>query len=68
MVSRLYSEGSRRSQDQFDTRRIADRLEKLDLLEEFTDEHRAIEVGGDEILAIRPPNRASAMKVLENTE
>jgi len=42
MVSRLYSEGSRRLQDQFDTRRIADRLEKVDLLEEFTDEHRAI--------------------------
>jgi uncharacterized protein len=42
MVSKLYSEGSRRLQDQFDTRRIADRLEKVDLLEEFTDEHRAI--------------------------
>ena len=42
MVSKLYSEGSRRLQDRFDTRRIADRLEKVDLLKEFTDQHRAI--------------------------
>ena len=40
--SRLYSEGSRHLQDRFDTRRIADRLEKVDLLEEFTDVHRDI--------------------------
>lgn len=40
--SNLYSEGSRQLQDRFDTRRIADRLEKVDLLEEFTDVHRAI--------------------------
>lgn len=40
--SELYCEGSRRLQDRFDTRRIADRLEKVDLLAEFTDEHRAI--------------------------
>ena len=42
MNSRLYSEGSRRLQDRFDTRRIADRLEKVDLVEEFTDVHRSI--------------------------
>lgn len=40
--SKLYSEGSRRLQDLFDTRRIADRLENVDLLEEFTDGHRNI--------------------------
>ncbi len=40
--SRLYSDGSRHLQDRFDTRRIADRLEKVDLLEEFTDVHRDI--------------------------
>ena len=40
--SKLYSEGSRRLQDRFDMRRIADRLEKVDLLAEFTDVHRAI--------------------------
>ena len=40
--SKLCSEGSRRLQDRFDTRRIADRLEKVDLLEEFTDVHRDI--------------------------
>ncbi len=40
--SELYSDGSRRLQDRFDTRRIADRLEKVDLLEEFTDDHKAI--------------------------
>lgn len=40
--SKLYSKGSRRLQDQFDTRRIADRLEKVDLVEEFSDEHREI--------------------------
>ncbi len=40
--SELYSDGSRRLQDRFDTRRIADRLEKVDLLGEFTDGHKAI--------------------------
>ena len=30
--SELYSDGSRRLQDRFDTRRIADRLEKVDLI------------------------------------
>lgn len=40
--SKIYHEGSRHLQDRFDTRRIADRLEKVDLLEEFTGEHRAI--------------------------
>ena len=40
--SKLYSEGSRRLQDRFDMRRIADRLEKVDLVAEFTDVHRAI--------------------------
>ena len=40
--SKLYSEGSRRLQDLIDTRRIADRLENVDLLEEFTDGHRNI--------------------------
>lgn len=40
--SMLYAEGSRRLQDRFDTRRIADRLERVDLVAEFTDEHRAI--------------------------
>lgn len=38
----FYCEGSRRLQDQFDTRRIADRLEQVDLLTTFTDEHRDI--------------------------
>ena len=42
MDSKLYSEGSRHLQDRFDTRRIADRLEKVDLIKEFTDVHRAI--------------------------
>jgi len=42
MDSKLYSKGSRHLQDRFDTRRIADRLEKVDLLEEFTDVHRDI--------------------------
>jgi len=40
--TKLYSEGSRRLQDRFDTRRIADRLEQVDLLETFTDAHREI--------------------------
>lgn len=40
--SRIYSEGSRALQDRFDTRRIADRLEEVDLLEEFNDAHREI--------------------------
>lgn len=40
--SKLYSEGSRRLQDRFDTRRIADRLEEVDLVSELTDSHREI--------------------------
>lgn len=40
--SKLYSDGSRRLQDRFDTRRIADRLEKVDLVEEISADHRAI--------------------------
>lgn len=40
--SNLYANGSRRLQDRFDTRRIADRLEEVDLVEEFSDEHREI--------------------------
>lgn len=38
--SRLYHEGSRELQDRFDTRRIADRLERVDLHEAFTDAER----------------------------
>ena len=40
--SDFYSEGSRSLQDRFDTRRIADRLVQVDLLEEFNDGHRDI--------------------------
>ena len=38
--SRIYHEGSRQLQDRFDTRRIADRLEKVDLHQVFTDAER----------------------------
>ena len=38
--SRLYHEGSRELQDRFDTRRIADRLERVDLHQAFTDAER----------------------------
>ena len=38
--SRLYHDGSRQLQDRFDTRRIADRLERVDLHEVFTDAER----------------------------
>lgn len=38
--SQLYHEGSRELQDRFDTRRIADRLERVDLHAEFTPEER----------------------------
>lgn len=38
--SRLYHEGSRQLQDRFDTRRIADRLERVDLHQVFTDAER----------------------------
>ena len=34
--SRLYHEGSRDLQDRFDTRRIADKLERVDLHQAFT--------------------------------
>lgn len=40
--SKLYSSGSRHLQERFDTRRIADRLEKVDLVSEFNDQHRQI--------------------------
>lgn len=40
--SDFYREASRRPQDQFDTRRIADRLVHVDLLETFSEEHRDI--------------------------
>ncbi len=38
--SRLYHAGSRELQDRFDTRRIADRLERVDLHQAFTDAER----------------------------
>ena len=38
--SSIYHEGSRELQDRFDTRRIADRLERVDLHQEFTDAER----------------------------
>jgi predicted pyridoxine 5'-phosphate oxidase superfamily flavin-nucleotide-binding protein len=38
--SRLYHAGSRELQDRFDTRRIADRLERVNLRREFTDGDR----------------------------
>jgi uncharacterized protein len=38
--SHLYHEGSRQLQDRFDTRRIADRLERVDLHRVFTDGER----------------------------
>jgi hypothetical protein len=41
MTSLLYHEGNRRTQDQFDSRRIADRLEQVTLRRQFTDEDRA---------------------------
>jgi predicted pyridoxine 5'-phosphate oxidase superfamily flavin-nucleotide-binding protein len=43
--SRLYHEGSRQLQDRFDTRRIADRLERVDLHTEFTDAEREMVEG-----------------------
>jgi predicted pyridoxine 5'-phosphate oxidase superfamily flavin-nucleotide-binding protein len=39
-VDSMYNEGSRRLQDTFDTRRIADRLEQVTVHEAFTDEDR----------------------------
>ena len=38
--SKLYSEGSRLLQDRFDCRRIADRLEQVNLFESFSDAQR----------------------------
>lgn len=38
----FYCEASRRLQDRFDTRRIADRLVEVDLLTSFSEEHRQI--------------------------
>ncbi len=40
--SRLYHEGSRELQDRFDTRRIADRLERVNLRQTFTDSQREL--------------------------
>jgi predicted pyridoxine 5'-phosphate oxidase superfamily flavin-nucleotide-binding protein len=41
MTTPFYHEGSRRLQDKFDSRRIADRLEQVTLRRAFTDEDRA---------------------------
>lgn len=41
MSSRLFHEGNRRLQDQFDSRRIADRLEGVTLRQKFSDDDRA---------------------------
>ena len=40
--SELYSSGARQLQDSFDSRRIADRLEEIDLLRELSQVHRDI--------------------------
>jgi predicted pyridoxine 5'-phosphate oxidase superfamily flavin-nucleotide-binding protein len=40
--SRLYDDGSRQLQDRFDTRRIADRLERVNLRDAFKDADRAL--------------------------
>lgn len=41
MTTRFYNDGSRKMQDRFDTRRLADRLEQVTLRRMFTDEDRA---------------------------
>jgi hypothetical protein len=41
MTTRFYNDGSRKMQDRFDTRRLADRLEQVTLRRAFTDEDRA---------------------------
>jgi len=41
MTTRFYNDGSRKMQDRFDTRRLADRLEQVTLRRTFTDEDRA---------------------------
>jgi uncharacterized protein len=41
MTHPFYNEGSRRMQDRFDSRRLADRLEQVTLRRAFTDEDRA---------------------------
>jgi predicted pyridoxine 5'-phosphate oxidase superfamily flavin-nucleotide-binding protein len=41
MTHSFYNEGSRRMQDRFDSRRLADRLEQVTLRRAFTDEDRA---------------------------
>lgn len=41
MAHSFYNEGSRRMQDRFDSRRLADRLEQVTLRRAFTDEDRA---------------------------
>jgi predicted pyridoxine 5'-phosphate oxidase superfamily flavin-nucleotide-binding protein len=40
--SKLYHPGSRQLQERFDTRRIADRLERVNLRDEFSDSDRAL--------------------------
>lgn len=40
--SRIYHDGSRKLQDRFDTRRIADRLERVDLHDTFTEAEREL--------------------------
>jgi uncharacterized protein len=42
MTHPFYNEGSRRMQDRFDSRRLADRLEQVTLRRAFTDEDRAL--------------------------
>jgi uncharacterized protein len=41
-ASKLYSAGSRLLQDRFDSRRIADRLEQVILVQSFSDTHREL--------------------------
>jgi uncharacterized protein len=41
MTTPFYNEGSRRMQDRFDSRRLADRLEQVTLRRAFTDDDRA---------------------------
>lgn len=47
MASLLFHEGNRKLQDQFDNRRIADRLEQVTLRAQFTEEDRAFIEGSE---------------------
>lgn len=47
MVSLLFHEGNRTLQDQFDSRRIADRLEQVTLRRQFSEEDRAFIEGAE---------------------